>query len=71
VENEKNELVRKILQVCAGCAHGQGKGRGLVCEQNPGKCHSKRVRRWLKQIEQLEELGKKSKKQEVKKWRKK
>lgn len=51
--DEKNELVRKILQVCATCSHGQGKGRGIVCDQYPGKCHSKKVKQWVKRIEEI------------------
>jgi hypothetical protein len=54
VKDEKNELVRKILQVCGTCSHGQGPGRGLVCSQKGGQCHSKRVQRWLKEIKELE-----------------
>lgn len=52
--DEKNELVRKILQVCGACSHGQGKGRGLVCDRKKSLCHSKKVRQWLKEIKQLE-----------------
>lgn len=50
VGDEIREVVRKVLQVCASCPHGQGPGRGLVCHQYPSRCHSKRVKRWLKQL---------------------
>lgn len=54
--DERNELIRKILQVCGACSHGQGKGRGLICDRKRSQCHSKQVRKWLKEIERLEKL---------------
>jgi hypothetical protein len=60
--SDKNELVRKILQVCAGCSRGsRGKGRGLVCESYPGRCPSKKVKQWVKKIEELEKSKSKGK----------
>ena len=54
VKSERNELVRKILQICGPCSHGQGKGRGLICDRKKSLCYSKRVSKWLKEIEKLE-----------------
>jgi len=48
-----NDLIRKIAQVCGTCKHGQGKGRGLVCTRKH-QCHSKNVRGWLKELEQMQ-----------------
>jgi len=54
VEDEKNELVRKILQVCAGCPHFK---KDASCDRKKSQCHSKRVRQWLERIEELEQKG--------------
>jgi len=50
---DRNELIRKIAQTCAGCPHGQGPGRGLVCTRKR-ICPSKNVKRWLKELEEQE-----------------
>jgi hypothetical protein len=49
--DEKNELVRKILQVCAACPHLKA---DAACDRKKSQCHSKRVRQWLKELERLE-----------------
>ena len=49
----RNDLIRKIVQVCATCSNGQGKGRGLVCNRKRG-CHSKRVTKWLKELQEID-----------------
>ena len=48
-----NDLIRRIAQVCGTCKHGQGKGRGLVCTRKH-QCPSKNVRRWLKELGQIQ-----------------
>jgi hypothetical protein len=53
-KQKRNELVRRILQLCGACSHGQGKGRGLICDRKKSQCHSKRVRKWLEEIDFLE-----------------
>lgn len=49
--NEINELVRKILQVCASCPHLR---KDASCDRKKSQCHSKRVRRWMKELERRE-----------------
>ena len=51
MRDEKNELIRKILQVCAACPHLKP---DASCDRKKSQCHSKRVRAWLKKIEELE-----------------
>ena len=48
-----NELIRKIAQTCGRCKFGQGKGVGLQCTKK-GPCYSKNVKRWLKELQELE-----------------
>ena len=49
--NELNELVRKVIQACAVCRHGRAT---MVCRRNLSQCHNSKVRKWLKQIEQIQ-----------------
>ena len=48
-ESELNELIRKVAQVCATCRVGRAR---MACHK---KCHNARVRKWLKQIEQIQQ----------------
>lgn len=52
----ENELIRKIAQVCGRCKFGQGKGVGLRCIKK-GPCHSKNVKRWLVELQEIENKG--------------
>ena len=49
--SSRQEIILKILQVCGACKYGQGKGPGLVCTKK-GPCHSKRVKRWIKELDE-------------------
>jgi hypothetical protein len=53
-DDEKNELIRKIVQVCASCGHFKGQGKAAECDRKKSLCHSKRVRRWLGKIEKID-----------------
>ena len=53
-ESRKQELIRKIVQVCASCTHGKGQGRTMICDRKKNLCHSKRVRRWLDEMKTLD-----------------
>lgn len=46
------ELTRKIIQVCSGCAHLKWRG-GPTCDRKKSECHSSRVRKWLKELEEI------------------
>ena len=46
------ELTRKILQVCASCDHAKWQGGTMVCDRKKSQCHSKRVRKWLKELKE-------------------
>ena len=59
MNDERNELVRQIVQTCAACKHGRA---NLICRQNQSQCHSPKVRKWLKQIQEIQ------KQKEVTKW---
>jgi len=48
-----NELSRQILQVCARCPHGKWVRSAMICDRKKSECHSKRVRKWLEEIEKL------------------
>jgi hypothetical protein len=48
-----NDLVRQIIQVCAGCPHRKTEGGQFICDRKKSECHSGRVRRWLAEIEKL------------------
>jgi len=54
-EVTKNELARKVLQVCASCPHGKWQGGVMTCDRKRSQCHSGRVRRWMEEIKRLEE----------------
>ena len=49
---QRNELVRKILQVCASCPHF---GKDAACNRKKSLCHSKRVKAMLKEIERIDD----------------
>jgi len=51
---EINELTRLIMQVCSSCGHGKWFGGAVTCDRKKSECHSKRVRKWLARIEELE-----------------
>jgi len=53
VTDERNELVRKILKVCASCPHFR---KDASCDRKKSQCHSVRVRKWLARIKELEEV---------------
>ena len=48
--DETNDIVRHIIQICTTCKHGRA---NLVCKQNPSQCHSRKVKQWLRQVEQI------------------
>ena len=48
----REELSKKILQVCAHCRHF--KWKTMQCDRQRSQCHSRRVRRWLKELKELE-----------------
>jgi len=52
---QKEDLTRKILQVCASCPHAKWQGGTLTCDRKKSQCHSKRVRHWLEEIKRLED----------------
>lgn len=52
--SDTDELTRKILQVCASCGHAKWESGRLVCNRKKSPCHSKRVRQWLKELEEKE-----------------
>jgi hypothetical protein len=49
VDDERNELVRKIMQVCARCKFLQ---KDATCAKK--SCHYKRVKQWLKRIKEID-----------------
>jgi hypothetical protein len=53
----ENELIRNIAQACGQCKFGQGKGVGLVCPKTRGQCPNKKVKKWLKELEELKNKG--------------
>ena len=49
---EKQELERKIIERCLSCRHlKQLTGARLVCKVSAGRCPSKRVQGWRKELE--------------------
>lgn len=48
---DRNELIRRIAQACAACKHGRNR---LICRLNQSQCPNRKVREWLKQIEQID-----------------
>lgn len=52
---QENELIRKIVQVCATCPHLMSRG-GWHCDRRKSQCHSKRVQKWLGLIDELEDI---------------
>jgi len=53
-EERIRELKNKIVAVCVTCPQAKGKGTAWQCQVSPRRCHSKKVRRWLKELEDLE-----------------
>ena len=49
------ELTRRVLQVCTSCPHAKWQGRTMTCDRKKSQYHSSRVRKWLDEIERLEE----------------
>lgn len=56
IEREKNELIRKIVQVCASCSHFRGLGCYSVCNRKRSQCPNKRVKEWLDKLDELEAI---------------
>lgn len=52
--SEKDELLRKVMQVCASCPHAKWQGGTMTCDRKKSQCHSKRVRKWLEELKSLE-----------------
>ena len=50
--DERNELIRKILQVCSSCCHLKSR-YPFECDRRKSLCHSKRVQKWLKELEAI------------------
>lgn len=50
IPQEENELIRQIVQVCAACKHGRTR---MVCRRNQSQCHNRQIRKWLKQIQEI------------------
>lgn len=53
LEDRKTDLTRKIMQVCSSCTHLKFTG-GMQCDRKRSQCHSKRVRSWMKELEELD-----------------
>jgi hypothetical protein len=51
------ELGSKILAICAQCPHVKWLTGHFECSVKRSHCHSKRVRRYLAEIERLEANG--------------
>jgi hypothetical protein len=49
---QREELSKKTLQVCAHCRHF--KWKTMQCDRQRSQCHSRRVRRWLEELGELE-----------------
>lgn len=49
------ELEHKIAQVCVRCP--RMRQRTLVCDRSRGGCTSRRVKRWLRELEELEKAS--------------
>ena len=49
--SHKQELTRWIMQVCVSCTH---LGANAACDRKKSQCHSKRVKKWLKELEEME-----------------
>ncbi|WP_218254181.1 hypothetical protein [Candidatus Magnetobacterium casense] len=49
MQDERNELIRTIVQKCATCNHGRA---NLQCHKK--SCHNKQVRLCLKKIQQID-----------------
>ena len=47
------ELEGKIVAICMQCPHAKWVGH-FECDRKRSQCHSKRVCRWLDEIERLE-----------------
>ena len=54
-EERIRELEGKIVAVCVTCPHARAFGGVFECKVSRRHCHSVRVKRWLDEIERLEE----------------
>ncbi len=54
MSDTRAELTRKIMQVCFSCGHAKWWYGEFHCDRKKSQCHSKRVRKWLEEIKQLE-----------------
>ena len=50
-------LVAKIVAVCVHCDHAKFVAGRFECDRKRSQCHSKRVRRWLDEIKELEKAN--------------
>lgn len=55
-EERIRELESKIVAVCMGCPHAKWVTGSFQCTVKRSHCHSKRVRKYLAEIEKLEEV---------------
>ena len=53
-QERKQEIGMKILAVCGQCPHGKWLFSKLICDRKKSQCHSKRVRKWLNELETLQ-----------------
>ena len=51
MSDDLNELTRNVIQACAACKHGRAR---LVCNRTPSRCPNRKVKGWLKEIEQIQ-----------------
>ena len=51
MSDERNELIRNVVRACAACKHGRA---NLICRRNPSQCYNKKVKLWLKQIQEIQ-----------------
>jgi hypothetical protein len=49
-----SDLSVRIIKVCSGCPHSKFVAGHFECDRKKSQCHSKRVRKWLAEIADLE-----------------
>lgn len=52
-QDKIRELEGKVVAVCASCPHAKWVTGRFECDRKRSPCHSKRVKKWLKEIERL------------------
>ena len=50
----KDELVAKVMGVCIMCQYGKWVSGAITCGRKRTRCHSKRVLKWVAEIERLD-----------------